>query len=199
MDVGVLTLLVVALAAMSVRALVRLVLGRPTSRLLGVVALVGWLSLSAWATAVETRHQVTQLMATRMVRAVTHDARSSASCERGAAELLDLSSHSGHVDWDHPDLAQLRASTCADLASWLASSKQEPTLAQVIAVHVVVHEAEHVRGLRVESEAECAAMRADVTVATAFGASRDVAERMLATYRSDVYPYLSDEYRGGCG
>lgn len=199
MDVGVLTLLVVALAAMSTRALVRLVLGRPTSRLFGVVALVGWLGLSAWATAFEARHQVTQLAATRMVRAVTHDPRSSASCERGAAELLDLSTYSGHVDWDHPDLAQLRASTCADLAGWLASSKRDPTLRQVIAVHVVVHEAEHVRGLYVESEAECAALREDVAVAMAFGATREVAERMLATYRAEVYPYLSDEYRTSCG
>lgn len=198
MDVGVLTVLVVALAAMTTRAVVRLVLRRPTSRTLGVVALVGWLGLAVWATAVEARHQMAQVMAARMVRAVTHDARSGASCERGTAELVDLSAYAGHVDWDHPHLAQLRARTCADLAGWLASDKREPTLAQVVAVHVVVHEAEHVRGLTVESEAECAAMRDDVAVAVAFGAPPDVAERMLATYRTEVYPHLADEYHGTC-
>lgn len=193
-----LTVVALALAALSVRAAVRLWLHRPTSRAFGVVALVGWLLLTAWASGVEARHQITQAWATRMVRVVTDDPSSRAHCARGAVELFDLSGYAGHVDWDRPTLAQLRASTCGDLASWLVSSKRDPSLEQIIAVHVVVHEAEHVRGLRNESHAECAALADEVGVAMQFGASREVAERMHRRYVTEVYPYLSEEYLGSC-
>ncbi len=197
-DVGVLTVVSLLLVAMVVRAVVRLVAGRASSRTLAVVALVWWTVLAVPAVATEVQHHRTEAAATSATRLVSGDPTSRAVCERWTANLINTSSFSGFVSWDSPDVAQLRSGTCADLASWLRSDRRHPTQGQVVALHVVAHEAVHVGGERSEAATECQAMAWDARVAEHLGAPPDVARQMAETYRRDVYPRMPEEYRGDC-
>lgn len=197
-DVGVLTIVAAVLVALAVRAGVRLVRGRPSSVGAGTVALVWWTVLAATAGAVEIEHQIVQSLATSVTRTVSGRPDAVAVCARRTPDLLDLSGAAGMVRWDAPHVSRLRADTCSDLASWIFSDHRHPTLAQVVALHVVAHEAVHVSGERSESAAECVAMSWDARVARRLGAGQDVADAMARTYRHEVYPRMPDEYRGGC-
>lgn len=198
LDVGVLTVVAVALVALSVRAGVRLTRGRPTSVAAGTVALVCWTVLAAVAGGFEVEHQVTQQLATRVTRLVSGRPDAVAVCTRRTPDLLDLSGTAGMVMWDTPHVARLRADTCWSLATWIFSDHRSATTDQVIALHVVAHEAVHVAGERSEARTECVAMAWDARVAQNLGASPTLATQMAGTYRRDVYPRMPDDYRGGC-
>lgn len=197
-DVGVLTVVLVVLVVLTVRAGRRLTVGAPSSVLAGTVALVGWSVLATVAVAVEVNHQYVQIMATRVVRQVSGQDDAVARCARRTPDALNLSMYSGFVAWDSPHVARLRAQTCSDLSSWLWSSKRSPSLPQIVALHVVVHEAEHVAGVWDEAAAECAAMAADPEVAVSSGAEASTAESMARLYRAQVYPHLAAEYISAC-
>jgi hypothetical protein len=198
MDVGVLTVVTVALAAMAVRAWVRLLRGAPTSTWIGVVAMVWWLVLTGVAGFYEVRHHAAARVATQVVREVSGVPTSRAVCARRTSDLLDLSDFKGSVMWDQPTVARLRADTCARFGSWLMSGRGEMTLDEFTAMHVIVHEAVHVSGDRNESSTECRAMSEDVDVAVRLGVPPEDAQRLLERYRAEEYPLLADEYRGGC-
>jgi hypothetical protein len=197
-DIGMLTVVAAALVALSVRAGVRLSRGTPTSVAVGTAALVCWTVLAAAAGAFEAEHQVTQQLATRVTRMVSGRPDAVAVCTRRTPDLLDLSGTAGMVRWDTPHVARLRADTCWSLATWIFSDHRSATQDQVIALHVVAHEAVHVAGERSEARTECVAMTWDARVAQNLGASPDLAVRMADTYRQDVYPRMPDDYRGGC-
>lgn len=96
--------------------------------------------------------------------------------------------------------ATIKADECAILRTYLASSKSHPTEAQVIAVHIVTHEAMHMRGLLGESAAECAAVQRDVRTAELLGASHDEALALARSYWTADYGRLPDDYRSAeCG
>lgn len=197
-DVGVLTVVAVALVVLAVRAGRRLTVGAPSSVLAGTVALVGWSVLATIAVAAEANHQYVQVLATRVVRQVSGQDDAVAHCARRTADAFDLSAYAGFVSWDAPHVARLRAQTCADLASWLWSDKQSPSLAQVVALHVVVHESQHVAGEQNEAAAECGALHDDAAAAVSLGAAPADAAAMVQRYRAEVFPYLSEEYRSDC-
>jgi hypothetical protein len=198
LDVGVLTVVTVLLVALAIRAGTRLVRGRASSWGLGAVAVVWWTVLAAAAGLAEAEHQVTQQLATSATVMVSGRPGAVARCARRTTDLFDLSGNAGSVRWDTPDVARLRADTCAALWSWVVSDKAHPTIDQVVALHVLAHEAVHVGGERVEATTECVAMRWDATVARALGASDAVAEQIATVYREQVYPTMPDEYRGAC-
>lgn len=105
----------------------------------------------------------------------------------------------GHVDADASgtmqDVAHLDRNICRAADSW----PDDDTDDAYIAVHVLTHEAGHVRGELNEAATECWAMDHSAEVAEALGASRQQAERRAAWYRQTVYPRLSATYRGdGC-
>lgn len=197
-DVGVLTVVAAGCTVMMVRAVVRLVRHRPTWVPLGVASLVVWGALTVVTVPLEVRHQVAQTAATGVVRDVSGNLNASADCKRATDDLLDVSNSSGMVSWDHPDVAVLKAETCTALASWLMSDHSKATTEQLTAVHVLVHEAVHVRGERNEAVTECVAMTLDAKVARELGAPAVVADRMAGQYRTEVYPHLSAEYRTDC-
>ena len=197
-DVGVLTVVCLVGMAMTVRAALRLVRRRATFQGLAVAALVVWLGLTVAALTVEVRHQWVQNVATKAVREVSGRPGTQAVCTRRTADMLDLSNTAGKVMYDRPDVAVLRADTCADLASWLSGTKLSPTLAQVTAVHVLVHEAVHVSGEFNEATTECVAMSLDERVALSLGAPRTGAEALARTYAQQVHPHMPDLYRADC-
>lgn len=197
-DIGVLTVVCLAGIAMTVRATLRLVRRRASFQGLAVAALVVWLGVTATALTFEMRHQWVQNVATDVVREVSGRPGTKAVCTRRTPDMLDLSNTAGRVMYDRPDVAVLRADTCADLASWLFSTKVSPTLDHVTAVHVLVHEAVHVRGEFNEATTECLAMALDEQVAASLGAPVVTAQTMARTYAEQVYPWMPDGYRGSC-
>lgn len=105
----------------------------------------------------------------------------------------------GRVDADAngamDDVAHLDRNICEAAGSW----PDDDTDDAYIAVHVLTHEAGHVRGERNEAATECWAMAHSAAVAEALGASPQQAERRAQWYRDTVYPRMSSTYRGdGC-
>jgi hypothetical protein len=125
-------------------------------------------------------------------------------CQSRGQEMLDVGNELGQVRFDaggRPEPHTLiKPRPCADLERYLEGEQAAPTRDEVVAVHVLSHEARHMAGEAVEAEAECAAMQRDARTARLLGASDDEAQALARTYWLDVYPQMADEYRSGeCG
>jgi len=96
---------------------------------------------------------------------------------------------------EQPHAAHLRRGTCNTLASWLVSDKTDPTLEQVNALHVLVHEAIHVTGEFNEGTTECIAMQRDAEAAELLGAAPSDARALADAYYQQTFPRMSSEYR----
>lgn len=198
MDLGVLSVVTVATAGLGVRAAVRLARRQVAWPALGVVALVWWTALAGVAGFHELRHHRTQAVATTATRLASGNPDARVVCVRTSADLLDLSGYLGFVRYDDPLTARLRSQTCRDLGAWLWSTRHAPSLDQVVAVHVVSHEAQHVAGERDEGVAECRALRDDAAVAETMGATPLQAAALAARYRAEVYPFQREGYVRDC-
>ncbi len=125
------------------------------------------------------------------------------SCQSLGQAFVDLGPELGYVAWG-PDGVPERSTLikfrpCGNLRAWLGSTRANPSLDQVIAVHVVTHETMHMVGLTNEAHAECAAVQRDAAMAEALGASPAEARDLALRYWTEVYPRLRDGYVGGCG
>jgi hypothetical protein len=123
----------------------------------------------------------------------------SVRCETLGQAWTDAHSELGYVrfgaDGRPEPAATITWQACSDLRSWSGSDHEHPSLQQIVAVHVLTHEAMHMAGLRDEARTECAAVQRDVRTARLLGADVDQARALAATYWSRVYPRLSDDYR----
>lgn len=198
MDVGVLTLVLVATSVLAVRAVVRLLRGTVSWPALGIAAAVLWTVLAGVAAFHEVRHHRTQALATSATRLASGDPEARVDCVRVTTDLVDLSPYRGFVMHDDPTTSTLPATTCSDLARWVSSGKQSPSLDEVIAVHVVSHEAQHVAGELDEGAAECRALRWDAAVAERMGATPEQAAALAARYLAEVYPHMRRPYVRDC-
>jgi len=88
----------------------------------------------------------------------------------------------------------IKRDQCGDLSDYLRSDQEQPTSEQIVAVHVLTHEAIHMSGVRSEAETECLAMQRDAQMAELLGASPEAA-RLSVTYWREVYPRMPDAYR----
>lgn len=197
-DVGVLSFVTLGLLGLAIwRA--QALADPPGSRRAAIVLFLVPTVAFGWAFAVEFRHQWTQRQATAVTRALTGNGDATSVCQRLAPDLLDAKQLRGHVMGDQPDVAHLRRSTCHDFFSWLAGDKADPSPDEVIAVHVVVHEAMHVGGEFAEAVAECWAMQRDAEAAVFLGATPSQARDLAQEYYTTVYPNMPEAYRsGGC-
>ncbi len=101
----------------------------------------------------------------------------------------------GRDDGTMDDVAHLDRNICSAVASWPGDDTDDA----YIAVHVLTHEAGHVRGETNEAATECWAMQHSAEVAEALGASPRQAARRAQWYFDTVYPRMSSTYRGdGC-
>jgi hypothetical protein len=120
-------------------------------------------------------------------------------CQRFTGALVDVTAEAGYVEFDAAgrpaDTGRIERDTCNDLRDWLHSDKSDPPLKQVIAVHVLGHESEHLAGIRSEAETECAAMQRLDEVAEALGATTEQARSLATRYATEVYPRMPDTYR----
>jgi len=120
-------------------------------------------------------------------------------CQSRGQEMLDVGAELGWVRYDaagRPEPRTLiKRRPCADLARYLESSRTAPSRGEVVAVHVLSHEARHMAGQTVEAEAECAAVQRDALTARLLGATPEQAAALARTYWREVYPDMPDDYR----
>lgn len=120
-------------------------------------------------------------------------------CQSLGGAFIDAGAELGYVKYGAdgvPARATLiKHDQCGNLASYLKSGKHHPSAAQVVAVHVLTHEAMHMAGTTNEARAECAALQRDAATARLLGASAHDAAALARTYWLTVYPFMPDDYR----
>ncbi len=121
------------------------------------------------------------------------------NCQRIAGAMVDVNADLGEVGFDQEgqpdDFTTLKYEACTNLRAWLGSDKVAPTLDQVIAVHVLAHESEHLAGVRNEAQAECISVQRTEEAARLLGATANQARKLALTYAIRVYPEMPDDYR----
>jgi hypothetical protein len=137
----------------------------------------------------------------RLGRAATvlAGSRVAVRCQSLGQAVLDGGPELGYVRWradGSPEpWALIKRDQCRHLAAYLRSDRHRPTRDQVIAVHVLTHEAMHLSGRLGEAEAECAAVQRDARTARLLGSAAADAARLAAAYWHDHYPLMPDGYR----
>jgi hypothetical protein len=125
-------------------------------------------------------------------------------CQSFGEAFVDAGIELGYVRYlpdGTPERSTLiKRDQCRDLAAYQRSDKGDPSQAQVVAVHVLTHEAMHMAGIADEARAECAAVQRDALTARLLGAVAADARTLAARYWQAVYPSMPDGYRSGeCG
>ena len=120
-------------------------------------------------------------------------------CQSRGQEFLDVGAELGWVRYDRAGVPERRTlikrAPCAALAGYLRSDRSSPSHDEVVAVHVLSHEARHMAGLTVEAEAECGAVQRDARTARLLGADPAEARALAETYWREVYPRMPEQYR----
>jgi hypothetical protein len=173
-------------------------LGRPRSFPAWSMMLLLALALAAAVPAAKRRVQEHQL-ASVASRLVGHDV--TVHCQSTAGALVDAGAELGYVPYDANGIPRptttLKRDPCRDLRRYLSGSKDQPTIEQVTAVHVLTHEAMHMRGETSEAVAECEALQRDAQTASMLGANARQARHLARSYWLLVYPQMPDDYRTG--
>lgn len=148
----------------------------------------GWF---AWQT-----HQLESRLA-EGVRAISGVSDARVDCQ-GFLREFRLDNNLGEVRYGRggttSNTAGLRDSVCDNLGDWLDSDKATPSLDQVIALHVLTHEAIHVSGNTDERGTECQAMQRDAEMAELLGATPAQAQHLAVRYAVEVYPFMPNGY-----
>ena len=125
-------------------------------------------------------------------------------CQSFGEASVEVSSHLGEVAYG-PDgrpgrRAVLAWGQCRLLRTWAGDRGHDASLEQVVAVHVLTHEAVHVAGHTDEARTECLAVQRDAATARLLGADDDVARALAVRYWHEVYPRVRPGYRSAaCG
>jgi hypothetical protein len=120
-------------------------------------------------------------------------------CQTFGQEFTQLDGDLGFVRWGVDGVPEhqtfIKHGPCTALRAYLDSNKHHPTADEIIAVHVLTHESMHMRGIKNEADAECAAMQRDVRTAQLLGADLADAQLLARTYWRVDYPQMPDGYR----
>lgn len=143
----------------------------------------------------EIRWLQVQAAATSAVQQLTDNPSARVHCQRALATLMWAGADLGRVEWDEPDRAWLTMETCQHLGSWYRSDRAEPSIDEVVAVHVLTHEAMHVAGERNEALTECRALQQDARTVVLLGGSPTQGAELARRVATEVYPTMPDEYR----
>jgi hypothetical protein len=126
-------------------------------------------------------------------------ARVGVRCQTLGGAFVDAGPELGYVRWradGTPEAwALLKRDQCRHLAAYVRSDRRRPSRDQVVAVHVLTHEAMHLSGTLAEAAAECAAVQRDAWTARLLGSPAAHAAELAAAYWRDVYPLMPDSYR----
>lgn len=164
---------------------------RPTITLVFLTVMIVVLGWFEW------RWQQVEAAAEAGVAVVAGEESAGVRCQRLSEAWFYARNAIGYVGADvdgNPEEAVLTYEVCTALRAWLESDKSAPTEDEVLAVHVTSHEAAHLTGVFDESVAECIAMKNDVAVAMAMGATREQAEALAAYYVANLHSTLPDDY-----
>lgn len=141
----------------------------------------------------------TERAATDVTRELIDDPGAYVVCEGLWASMFSTGMYGGWVDYDQPNRSNLARETCGHLRSYLNSDKTDPSDDEIVAVHVVTHEAAHLQGVEIEQEAECWAVQHNEQTALLFGASPQDAAALANRYANVLYHQMRDGYRDrGC-
>jgi hypothetical protein len=128
-------------------------------------------------------------------------ARVAVRCQSFGGAFVDAGPELGYVRWradGHPEAwALIKRDQCRHLAAYVRSGHGRPSRDQVVAVHVLTHEAMHLSGRLDEAVAECAAVQRDAHTARLLGAGPAEAAGLAAAYWRNLYPLMPDGYRSG--
>lgn len=159
--------------------------------------LVGW---QAWA---EWQWQKYETKYSQAVNQVYNLPLSGIHCQRFSEDFFYARGFFGYVeqgaDGSPQGTALITRQRCNDLRDWIESNKNTPTENQIVALHVLTHEAEHLAGIWSEKAAECNAMNKDYKIAMAFGATEEQGRSLAQSYYENIFPRMPSEYRDtGC-
>jgi hypothetical protein len=171
-------------------------LGRPRRFPYGSVALLLVVAVAAAAPGVLRGRQERQLGG---AASVLVGARVAVRCQSLGGAFVDAGPELGYVRWRADGRPEpwtlLKRDQCRHLAAYVRSDRRRPSRDQVVAVHVLTHEAMHLSGRLAEAAAECAAVQRDAHTARLLGAPADAAAELAATYWRTIYPLMPDGYR----
>jgi hypothetical protein len=121
----------------------------------------------------------------------------SVHCQDGAEAFVDAGSELGWVAFGQDGRPEprtlIKRAQCQQLKSYV-KHHADPSWDEMVAVHVLTHEAMHMRGQRVEAVAECEAVQRDALTATRLGATATEAHALAVRYWQQVYPRMPDDY-----
>ncbi|MGZ6792400.1 MAG: hypothetical protein ACXVFV_05560 [Mycobacteriales bacterium] len=171
-------------------------LGRPRVFPIWSVTLLGALAVASLVPV--ARHHLEEGRLTRVATALVGH-RVAVQCQTTAGALVDAGAELGFVRYDAQGVPEPRTTIkrdpCQALASYLAGDRARPSLDEVVAVHVLTHEAMHMRGQTGEALAECEAVQRDARTARLLGATPAQADDLARRYWVAVYPRMPDDYR----
>jgi hypothetical protein len=128
-------------------------------------------------------------------------ARVAVRCQSFGGAFIDAGPELGYVRWRADGSPEpwtlIKRDQCRHLAAYARSDQRRPTRDQVVAVHVLTHEAMHLSGRLAEAAAECAAVQRDAQTARLLGARPADAAALAAAYWENIYPLMPDRYRSG--
>jgi hypothetical protein len=149
----------------------------------------------------EFRWQSGETKGAHLITYVSGVTDSELKCQRLLGAFYDFNpEEKGSLDKDNPKIVHIKYGECMELVNWFASDTdtQPATSKQAFALHLLIFEASKVGTNLTPLEAECKATARYIEVATYAGTSVEEANRMLDMYKSDWYPYLSEEFRKPC-
>jgi hypothetical protein len=121
----------------------------------------------------------------------------SVHCQDGAAAFVDAGSELGWVAFDANGVPEPRTLIKREQCKLLKAydkNPADPSLDEIVAVHVLTHESMHMRGERMEDVAECEAVQRDALTAQGLGATPEQARALARRYWVQVYPRMPDDY-----
>jgi hypothetical protein len=158
----------------------------------------GVLSVTAFtAWSFEVAHDQRQQLATEALGVLSNVKGVRADCERYTEELFNLSQYQGYVYYDGSNVAHLKRNVCNDLWDYAHGGQANPTEGQIVAVHIVAHEVQHINGIREEDVAECRAVQLNYLVAEKLGATPEQARELQRRYFAELYPRQASDYISG--
>ena len=134
------------------------------------VAVLAALAVAAAVPGVLRSHQERRLGGAASVLA---GAPVAVRCQSLGQAVLDGGPELGYVRWRADGKPEpwtlIKRDQCRHLAAYVRSAKRRPSRDEVVAVHVLTHEAMHLAGRLSEAGAECAAVQRDAHTARLLG------------------------------
>lgn len=170
-------------------------LGRP--RGLPVLAVSGLVILAVVAAVPGAKRRVEERRLDK-IASVLVGHKVDVHCQSTVAALVDGGAEAGYV-WFKPDGTPepetlIKRDQCRLIEEYRKGKQADPTLDHVMAVHVLTHEAMHMRGERDEAVTECQAIQRDAFTARALRATPEEALRLAKLYWRVVYPQMPADY-----